>query len=291
MSSHRRFVPVGALAFALAAAAGCNRSETPEPATSSVGSEADAAAGLERERADEIARLRDRVAEVEREYAEAAQEVSSGAKTATAGLREELKEDVTAVREAVDEAGIDPSVIYLTNAVKHFRFETRGKRRIHQTPGPAHIEACRPWLVAEFALLDPELVVALGATAAKALFGPSFRVTRSRGEVLPWPASARHPEDFPVKESRAMAKATGVALPKDLKKEHQSAMKKLKSASGEAFDRAYMEQMVKDHEKTLKLLQEVQKNAKDPALRQAAEKAAPEVEKHLVKAKEIAGKA
>jgi putative membrane protein len=94
-----------------------------------------------------------------------------------------------------------------------------------------------------------------------------------------------------LQESRAMAKAKGVALPKDLKKEHQSAMKELKSASGEAFDRAYMEQMVKDHEKTLKLLQEVQKNAKDPALRQAAEKAAPEVEKHLDKAKEIAGKA
>jgi hypothetical protein len=101
MSSHHRFVPVGALALALAVAAGCNRSEAPEPATSSV-DETDATAELERERADEIARLRDRVAELEREYAEAAQEVSSGAKTATAGLREELKEDVTAVREAVD---------------------------------------------------------------------------------------------------------------------------------------------------------------------------------------------
>jgi len=109
------------------------------------------------------------------------------------------------LREAVDDAGIDPSVIYLTNAVKHFRFELRGKRRIHQTPGPAHITACRPWLVAEFSLLDPELVVALGATAAKALFGPSFRVTKSRGEILPWPASAQRPEDFPVAEIRAMA--------------------------------------------------------------------------------------
>ncbi|HET9518544.1 MAG TPA: UdgX family uracil-DNA binding protein [Actinoplanes sp.] len=109
------------------------------------------------------------------------------------------------LRKAVDEAGIDPAGVYITNAVKHFRFELRGKRRIHQTPGPEHITACRPWLVAEFAQLRPELVVVLGATAAKALFGPSFRVTRSRGELLPWPASAQHPEDFPVAEIKAMA--------------------------------------------------------------------------------------
>jgi DNA polymerase len=105
------------------------------------------------------------------------------------------------LRKAVDEAGIDPSGVYITNAVKHFRFEMRGKRRIHQTPGPAHITACRPWLVAEFAQLDPELVVVLGATAAKALLGPSFRVTRSRGELMPWPASAHHPQDFPASDS------------------------------------------------------------------------------------------
>jgi DNA polymerase len=109
------------------------------------------------------------------------------------------------LRDAVGDAGIDPSIIYLTNTVKHFRFELRGKRRIHQTPGPAHITACRPWLVSEFALLKPDLVVALGATAAKALFGPSFRVTKSRGELLPWPASAQRPQDFPVAESRALA--------------------------------------------------------------------------------------
>ena len=88
------------------------------------------------------------------------------------------------LREAVDAAGLDPADLYITNSVKHFRFELRGRRRVHQTPGPAHIVACRPWLVAEFALLKPELVVALGATAAKALFGPSFRVTRSRGELM-----------------------------------------------------------------------------------------------------------
>jgi DNA polymerase len=109
------------------------------------------------------------------------------------------------LREAVDDAGIDPTGVYITNAVKHFRFELRGKRRIHQNPGPAHIAACRPWLVAEFALLQPQVVVALGATAAKALFGPAFRVTRSRGELMPWPASAQHPEDFPVAEIHALA--------------------------------------------------------------------------------------
>lgn len=109
------------------------------------------------------------------------------------------------LREAVDDAGIDPAELYITNAVKHFRFERRGTRRIHQTPGPAHITACRPWLVAEFALLKPELVVVLGATAAKALLGPSFRVTRARGQLMPWPASAEHPEDFPTAEIQAMA--------------------------------------------------------------------------------------
>jgi putative membrane protein len=93
-----------------------------------------------------------------------------------------------------------------------------------------------------------------------------------------------------LQEQRAMGKAKGVSLPKQPKKEHQSALKKLKSASGEAFDRAYMEQMVKDHEKTLKLLQEASKNAKDGALKQAAEKAAPEVEKHLQMAKQIVEK-
>src|SRR3954447_14289947 len=109
------------------------------------------------------------------------------------------------LREAVDDAGIDPGNVYITNAVKHFRFELRGKRRIHQSPGPAHITACRPWLVAEFSLLKPELVVVLGATAAKALLGPSFRVTKSRGQLIPWPASAQHPEDFPVAEIQALA--------------------------------------------------------------------------------------
>lgn len=109
------------------------------------------------------------------------------------------------LREAVDDAGIDPTDVYITNAVKHFRFELRGKRRIHQNPGPAHITACRPWLIAEFSFLKPEIVVILGATAGKALLGPSFRVTQQRGKLMPWPASAQHPEDFPVAEIQALA--------------------------------------------------------------------------------------
>ncbi|WP_250027173.1 UdgX family uracil-DNA binding protein [Paractinoplanes maris] len=109
------------------------------------------------------------------------------------------------LREAVDDAGLDPSDLWITNAVKHFRFELRGKRRIHQNPGPAHITACRPWLVAEFSQLKPELVVILGATAGRALIGPSFRVTQQRGKLMPWPASAQHPGDFPVAEIQALA--------------------------------------------------------------------------------------
>jgi DNA polymerase len=87
---------------------------------------------------------------------------------------------------ALGDAGIDRRDAYITNAVKHFRFAPKGKRRIHQTPGPEHLRACRPWLEAEFAVLQPEVVVCLGATAAKALISPSFRITKDRGHLLPW---------------------------------------------------------------------------------------------------------
>jgi uracil-DNA glycosylase len=88
--------------------------------------------------------------------------------------------------KALDDAGIDRGEVYISNAVKHFRFTVKGKRRIHQTPGPEHLRACRPWLEAEFAVLRPEVVVCLGATAAKALISPSFRITKDRGQLLPW---------------------------------------------------------------------------------------------------------
>ena len=87
---------------------------------------------------------------------------------------------------ALADAGIDRRDAYITNAVKHFRFTPTPKRRIHQTPGPEHLRACRPWLEAEFEVLTPEIVVCLGATAAKALISPSFRITKDRGQLIPW---------------------------------------------------------------------------------------------------------
>ncbi|HZD15079.1 MAG TPA: UdgX family uracil-DNA binding protein [Pseudonocardiaceae bacterium] len=87
---------------------------------------------------------------------------------------------------ALREAGIPREEVYLTNVVKHFRFEQRGKRRIHQRPRTEQVRACRPWLDAELRLLAPEVLVILGATAAQALLGSSFRITKHRGEVVAW---------------------------------------------------------------------------------------------------------
>ena len=89
--------------------------------------------------------------------------------------------------QALDEAGVDRTDVYVTNAVKHFKFTVRGKRRIHATPDTWEVAACRPWLGAELAAVRPELVVLLGATAAKTVYGASFRVTQQRGVVLDWP--------------------------------------------------------------------------------------------------------
>ena len=85
---------------------------------------------------------------------------------------------------ALEEVGIDRADAYVTNVVKHFSFEERGKRRLHRTPKRFEIEACKPWLEEELRVVDPEAVVLLGATAGKALLGPSFRVTRSRGQPI-----------------------------------------------------------------------------------------------------------
>ncbi len=86
--------------------------------------------------------------------------------------------------EALEEAGIDRKAAYVTNAVKHFKWQARGKRRIHQKPNAAEIAACRPWLDAELAVVEPEVLVCLGATAAQALLGRGFRVTKERGRLL-----------------------------------------------------------------------------------------------------------
>ena len=86
--------------------------------------------------------------------------------------------------QALDEAGIDRSAAYVTNVVKHFKWTASGKRRIHKKPSAAEVAACRPWLDAELAVVEPKVVVCLGATAAGALLGPRFRLTRQRGEFL-----------------------------------------------------------------------------------------------------------
>jgi uracil-DNA glycosylase len=87
---------------------------------------------------------------------------------------------------ALDEAAVARDDAYVTNAVKHFNFRYRGKRRIHETPKAGHIRACRPWLDAELALVRPQVLVTLGATAGKALLGPKFRITAERGEPRAW---------------------------------------------------------------------------------------------------------
>jgi uracil-DNA glycosylase family protein len=111
---------------------------------------------------------------------------------------------------ALEDAGIDRSQVYVTNAVKHFKWEPRGKRRIHQKPNSREIAACRPWLEAELRIIRPNLVVAMGATAAQTIFGSGFRVTRERGKVLSSKLSPRvlatvHPSSLlrqPDEESR-----------------------------------------------------------------------------------------
>jgi len=86
--------------------------------------------------------------------------------------------------EALAEAGLRRDEVYLTNAVKHFKWAAKGKRRIHQKPGAREVAACHQWLDAELAAVDPAVIVALGATAGQALFGRDFRVGQARGEVL-----------------------------------------------------------------------------------------------------------
>ena len=95
---------------------------------------------------------------------------------------------------ALSEAGFSRPEVYVTNVVKHFRFtRPRGKQRIHKSPARWQVAACGPWLLAELALVRPEVVVLLGGTAGQAVFGPEFRVTKARGSVLAWPQA-----DLPV---------------------------------------------------------------------------------------------
>ena len=92
--------------------------------------------------------------------------------------------------QALEEVGIDRSRAYVTNAVKHFKWEPRGKRRIHQKPNAAELAACRPWLDAELGVVQPRVLVCLGATAAQALLGRAFRVTKQRGTPVESPLAS-----------------------------------------------------------------------------------------------------
>ena len=111
---------------------------------------------------------------------------------------------------ALAESGIDRSAVYVTNAVKHFKSEPRGKRRIHKKPSAGEVAACQPWLEAEIAAIRPEIIVCLGATASQALLGRQFRVSESRGQFVksplaPYVTATVHPSSLlraPDEESR-----------------------------------------------------------------------------------------
>jgi uracil-DNA glycosylase len=103
--------------------------------------------------------------------------------------------------QALEEAGIDRKLAYVTNVVKHFKWQPRGKRRIHQKPNAAEVAACRPWLDAELSLVKPKVLVCLGATAAQALLGRQFRVSKDRGvpvesELAPVVMATVHPSSI-----------------------------------------------------------------------------------------------
>src|SRR5437016_5843524 len=105
------------------------------------------------------------------------------------------------LNEALDEAGIDRTQTYVTNVVKHFKWEPRGKSRIHKKPNTREIAACRPWLEADIGLVKPKVIVCLGATAAQALLGPQFRVSKQRGQFIestltPYIVATVHPSSI-----------------------------------------------------------------------------------------------
>jgi uracil-DNA glycosylase len=113
------------------------------------------------------------------------------------------------LQRALAEAGVAVSDVYVTNAVKHFRFTERGKRRIHATPQVSHIQACRPWLEAELTKVDPKLIVCLGATAARSLLGAGFRVTQQRGKVLELPTPVGERKVLATVHPSSVLRATG----------------------------------------------------------------------------------
>ena len=125
--------------------------------------------------------------------------------------------------KALDEAGIDRAKVYVTNVVKHFKWEPRGKRRIHKKPNAVEISACRPWLQSEIAVIKPRAIICLGSTAAQAVIGPKFRVSVQRGqfvksELAEYVTATVHPSSIlraPSDEARRSERARFVA---DLRK-------------------------------------------------------------------------
>jgi DNA polymerase len=125
--------------------------------------------------------------------------------------------------KALEAAKIDRDDVYVTNVVKHFNFEERGKRRIHQTPKRFHIDACRPWLDSEIEFVRPEMIVLLGATAGKALIGPKFKLGESRGRQLdsdlaPIVTATAHPSSILRQRDDEARHAERKAFTDDLKR-------------------------------------------------------------------------
>jgi uracil-DNA glycosylase family protein len=123
----------------------------------------------------------------------------------------------------LEEAGINRGLVYVTNVVKHFKWEPRGKRRIHAKPNAAEISACRPWLETEIALVKPRVLVCLGATAAQALLGKSFKVSRQRGEFVastmaPFVTATVHPSSILRAQGEDARRAEMARFIADLKK-------------------------------------------------------------------------
>ena len=125
--------------------------------------------------------------------------------------------------EALAEAGIPRDEVFVTNAVKHFKWEPRGKRRIHQKPTLGEVRACRPWLETELAIVKPQGIVCLGATAAQSLLGPQFRITRDRGrffdsELASWITATLHPSAILRMPDREKREEARIQLVEDLLK-------------------------------------------------------------------------
>ncbi len=124
--------------------------------------------------------------------------------------------------EGLRAAGIDRSGVYVTNAVKHFRFTQRGKRRLHEKPNAEQIRACKPWLQSEISVVKPDIIVLLGATAAQAVMGPAFRVSKQRGEVMQSPLgipvlATVHPSSILRATDEASREAATASFVADLK--------------------------------------------------------------------------